>query len=437
MDKILELKQKRAETVKKMRAMIEAAETGQRSLTDEEDASYKALREEAERLKRDLEREEELRRLESQMPKQFPNGTSRTAFAREEKLEPGVRFARFVKASLVATREGGSIVDMVERMYPQDEMLRAAMTEGTAADGGTLVPVNLYNEIIPLLREVSIVRGLGASELPLPNGNMKIPKQTGAANFTWVGENKPIASSKPVLGFMSLSAKKLSGLIPLSNELLADASISADMFVRNELVNGIAEAEDITALYGTGNDYQPKGITVACAANKITVNGEITSDVLDEMMGKALSAKLVNPNFIWSFPGQIWSKIYGMKTATGNYIYRDEMKDGMLLGRPFKIWNSVKVGTDANAKTQIFLGDWKHFMIGKAAELQIAVSSDAAYTVGDKLVSAFENDLTLMRAILREDFGVRYDEAFIFADAVYSKGKAPVETPDQSGNEGV
>jgi len=126
-----------------------------------------------------------------------------------------------------------------------------------------------------------------------------------------------------------------------------------------------------------------------------------------------------------------------MKTATGNYIYRDEMKDGMLLGRPFKIWNSVKVGTDANAKTQIFLGDWKHFMIGKAAELQIAVSSDAAYTVGDKLVSAFENDLTLMRAILREDFGVRYDEAFIFADAVYSKGKAPVETPDQSGNEGA
>lgn len=433
MDKILELKQKRAEAVKKMRSLVEGAESGQRNLSDEENSSYDGLRAEAVRLKRDIEREEELRKLESQVPKQFASGTSRIAFAREEELAPGVRFARFVKASLVATREGGSTSDAVERMYPQDEVLRAAMIEGVAADGGTLVPVNLYNEIIPLLREISVVRSLGAGELPLPNGNMKIPKQTGAANFTWVGEDKPIATSRPVLGFMSLSAKKLSGLIPLSNELLADASISADMFVRNELVNGIAEAEDITALYGTGSDYQPKGITVACAANKITVDDEITSDVLDAMMGKALSAKLTNPSFIWAFPGQIWAKIYGMKTATGNYIYRDEMKDGMLLGRPFKIWNSVKVGTDANAKTQIFLDDWKHFMIGKAAELQIAVSSDAAYTVGSKLVSAFENDLTLMRAILREDFGVRYEKAFIFADGVYSKGAAPV----QSAGEGA
>lgn len=427
MDKILQLKQKRAEVVKKMRALVEGAESGQRSLSDEENASYEALRADAERMKREIEREEELRRLESQVPNQFPAGTSRAAFAREEKLDAGVRFARFVKASLLATREGGSAVEAAERMYPQDEMLRSAMNEGVAADGGTLVPVNLYNEIIPLLREVSVVRSLGAGELPLPNGNMKIPKQTGAANFTWVGEDKPIASSKPALGFMSLSAKKLSGLIPLSNELLADASISADMFVRNELVNGIAEAEDITALYGTGGDYQPKGITVACASNKITVNSEITSDVLDAMMGKALSAKLAQPTFIWAFPGQIWAKIYGMKTATGNYIYRDEMKDGMLLGRPFKIWNSIKVGTDANAKTQIFLGDWKHFMIGKAAELQIAVSADAAYTSGNKMVSAFENDLTLMRAIVREDFGVRYDEAFIWADGVFSKGTAPVE----------
>lgn len=427
MDKILELKQKRAAVVAKMRAMVEASQTAQRSLTDEENTSYEAMRSDAERLKREIDREEELRALERQVPKQFPGGTSRAAFAKEEKLDKGVRFARFVKSSLVATREGASVIEIAERMYPQDEMLRAVMTEGTSGDGAELVPANLYNEIVPILRETSVIRSLGASELPLPNGNMNIPKQTGAANFTWTGENKPIAASSPTLGFISLNAKKLSGLIPLSNELLADASIAADMFVRNELVNGVAEAEDITALYGTGSNYQPKGITVACAKNKINVGGEITPDVLDEMMGKMLAAKLSMPNFIWAFPGQLWAKIYGMKTATGNYIYRDEMKNGMLLGCPFKIMNSVKVGTDANALTQIFLGDWKQFLIGKAAELQIAVSTDASYTSGGKLVSAFENDLTLMRAILREDFGVRYEDAFVFADNVYSKGSATVQ----------
>ena len=29
-----------------------------------------------------------------------------------------------------------------------------------------------------------------------------------------------------------------------------------------------------------------------------------------------------------------------------------------------------------------------------------------------------------MRGILREDFGVRYEEAFVFADAIHTKGAA-------------
>ena len=67
---------------------------------------------------------------------------------------------------------------------------------------------------------------------------------------------------------------------------------------------------------------------------------------------------------------------------------------------------------------QIFFGSWKHFLIGVASELKISLSDSASYTVDGKQVSAFENDLTLMRGILREDFGVRYEEAFTYADGV-------------------
>lgn len=433
MDKILQLKQKRAALIQKMRAFVVTAEKENRNLTEEENSQYTQARSEAEVLADQIVREEELRSLEGTLP------NSNGVLARgqnEAQLEPGIRAARYVKAALLASRSRENVVDVVERMYPDDAQLRAAMTEGVGADGGYLVPQNLHNEIIPLLRQAGVTRSLGVRELPLPNGNLIIVKQTGAANFTWVGENQPIGSSKVTLGNLKLSAKKLSGIIPISNELLRDASLAADRFVRDEIVSGIAEAEDITALYGTGTENAPKGITVACAANKVAVDGELTAETIYEMVGKLLSVKLTNPMLAWRIPGVLWAKLYGMQTPVGNYIFRDEMKDGKLCGYPFKIDNNIAVGTDANAKTQIFFGDWQHFLIGMESALQISVSTDASYTDGNKTVSAFENDLTLMRAITREDFGVRYEEAFVWADGIYSKTAAASDPDsDDSGTE--
>lgn len=421
MDRILQLRQQRATYIQQMRTFLTTAENENRGLTEEERSQYDQARSQAEALADQIVREEETRSLEDSLP--APNSAPMTA-QRAEELEPGIRAARFVKVALCAARSHENASDVLARMYPQDEQLRAVMTEGTPDAGGYTVPQNLYNEIIPLLRQTGITRSLGVRELPLPNGNLTIVKQTGAANFTWVGENKPIANSKVTLGNLKLSAKKLAGIIPVSNELLRDSSLAADRFIRDEIVNGIAEAEDITSLYGTGTENAPKGITVACADRKVVVDGEITAQTIYDMVGKVLSAKLTNPVLAWRIPGVLWAKIYGMQTASGSYIFRDEMKNGVLCGYPFKIDNNITVGADANAKTQIFFGDWQHFLIGVESALQISISSDASYTDGEKAVSAFENDLTLMRGILREDFGVRYAEAFVWADGIFTKASA-------------
>lgn len=421
MDRLLQLRQQRASFIQQMRTLLTTAENEQRNLSEEETAQYDQARSQAAALADQIVREEETRSLESSLP--TPSGAPLAA-QRAEELEPGIRAARFVKVALCAARSRENACDVLARMYPQDEQLRAVMTEGTPTDGGYTVPQNLYNEIIPLLRQVGITRSLGVRELPLPNGNLTIVKQTGAANFTWVGENKPIGNSKVTLGNLKLSAKKLAGIIPVSNELLRDSSLAADRFIRDEIVNGIAEAEDITSLYGTGTENAPKGITVACAERKLTVDGEITAQTIYDMVGKVLSTKLTNPVLAWRIPGVLWSKIYSMQTANGSYIFRDEMKNGTLCGYPFKIDNNIKVGDDANGKTQIFFGDWQHFLIGVESALQISISGDASYTDGEKAVSAFENDLTLMRGILREDFGVRYAEAFVWADGIHTKASA-------------
>ena len=70
---------------------------------------------------------------------------------------------------------------------------------------------------------------------------------------------------------------------------------------------------------------------------------------------------------------------------------------------------------------KMYFGDFSQFIIGETMGVNIATSDQASYYDGTNQVSAFSTDQTLMRAILREDFGVRYADAFIALNKVWSK----------------
>ena len=101
MDKILQMKQKRAEVIASMRVLVSGAESAQRALTDDEKQKYEELRAQAAALADDIVREEELRSLEGSVP---PQSGIKPAARTEEQLENGIRAARFVKSVLLASR---------------------------------------------------------------------------------------------------------------------------------------------------------------------------------------------------------------------------------------------------------------------------------------------------------------------------------------------
>ncbi len=434
MDKILEMKRELAEKGKGFREFVEAITSEKRGATAEEAAKRDALKAEILQLQTAIDEAEAARSLADSIPAPpaataAARGSAADAPAiiqggRKEELAPGIRMARFVKATLVSQKEGRSIDHVIETMYPRDAVLkqiRSAMGTNVPSDGGVLVPEDLASEIIPLLREKSSIRSLGARVVPMPNGSLKIPRQTGAANFQWVGENKPISASKVPLGMLNLSAKKLAGLIPASNELIASPAISADQFIRDELINGIVEAEDITAIYGSGTENAPAGIAKIAGSNT-DLNALPTSDTLGTIVGIIMGKKFPNKaNFGWVFNGVLWPIFYNLKDGGNNYIHRAEMERGFLAGAPFRINNNVTVGADAHGLTELYFGDFSQFIVGETLGIQIAVSHEASYPDGNTMVSAFANDQTVMRVLLREDFGVRYPDAFVVKNKVYSK----------------
>ena len=85
MDKLLILRQKRANAIAQMRALVANADKETRELNAEETARYESLRSEAEKVLDDIKREEELRELEAATPAQVP-ASAPAAAARNEQL---------------------------------------------------------------------------------------------------------------------------------------------------------------------------------------------------------------------------------------------------------------------------------------------------------------------------------------------------------------
>lgn len=431
---IRSLQQKHADLCDRQQAIVDKATAETRGMNDDEKKEFDTLQGQIDGIAATIKAakavEDRNKALDGPDGKVFRPTAEKEAPAFlakgiKEDMEPGIRLARYVKTTLISQKEGRPFEEVAGKMYPKDTILiesKSAMGVNTPSDGGVLVPDDFSAEIIPLLREQSSIRALGVRVVPMPNGNLKIPRQTGAANFQWVGENKPILSSKVPMGMLNLAAKKLAGMIPFSNELLNSSSIAADQFVRDELVNGIAESEDITGIYGRGTQDEPVGIVNIQGVDTVDLNALPTSDTLGTIVGAVMAKKFPNKaNFGWIFNGALWAIYYNLKDGSNNYIHRTEMDKGLLAGFPFKINNNIIVGADAHGLTDIIFGDFSQFIVGETLSLQIAMSQEATYNDGGTLVSAFANDQTVMRAIMREDFGVRYKEAFVVRRKVYTK----------------
>ncbi len=91
-----------------------------------------------------------------------------------------------------------------------------SMAISTAANsGGALVPQNMQNEVIELLRDRTIVRKLGARSIPLPNGNLAIPRLASGSTASYVGEGKDVKASGATFDDVKLNAKTLITMVPI------------------------------------------------------------------------------------------------------------------------------------------------------------------------------------------------------------------------------
>jgi HK97 family phage major capsid protein len=332
---------------------------------------------------------------------------------------------------------------VAKEIYGENHPVTRALLTSSGASGGFIVPPDYMNDIVELLRALAQVRAAGPRVMPMPRGTMTIPGQASAASATYSGESTAIANSQQTLNQMVASYKKLTALTPVSNDMMRYADPAVDAFVRDDLVKVIALREDLAFIMGDGTAFGPRGwisfangfatagggtagawnvgsaSTAAVGGNFITSTEAYTQATVANELGGAInrldSANVPDMKRVWFMHPRVKNYLFNLLNSLGLYVYRDEMKTGLLLGYPFKPTTQIPANIQTPDTTYtigsfIFLVEMTESLLLDSMSLELAVSREGTYVDGGgNTVSAFQADQTLVRAIAEHDFQVRHD----------------------------
>jgi HK97 family phage major capsid protein len=143
------------------------------------------------------------------------------------------------------------------------------------------------------------------------------------------------------------------------------------------------------------------------------VNGHITADFPVYVRSSVLAKNVDDLGLGWTFNSMLEGYLMNLKTTTGQYIYREEMNGGKLLGFPYKVSNQIP--TDSQNRTEIFFGNWADLLVGEQLGLETYTTLDGSWTDENGVQhNAFEENLTATRALMYIDIAARHAESFAY-----------------------
>lgn len=389
MNKMQELLDKRAKLLKKARGILDTADAETREMSSEERSKYDAVMADFETVNSDIER---LRKLNEAENDTESRGASVTKPAVPNDGKPENR------KDLRESEEYRKAFDGYLRSGNLEEL--RAMSIGTDANGGYLVPSDLNSRIIRALPDVSAVRKY-ANVITLQH-DRDIPVTNSKGVVYWKDEAADYAESTPTHDKASLTAYKLTYLVKLSEELLADAGY--DLFA--ELAKNYADLAGVAMeskfCQGTGTS-QIQGLIAGGSAGKTAAaTAAITADELIDFHYSL--AKQYRNKAIYLGNTSTAKAIRKLKNGTtGEYLWQPALASGQpdtLLGLPYE--ESAGMPDLGAGTTPLILGDLSYYTIAERGTRSVqrlnelyAASGQVGYRVFERLDAA----VTLSAAI--------------------------------------
>jgi predicted phage gp36 major capsid-like protein len=159
----------------------------------------------------------------------------------------------------IACSIGQALRAMAGCAGPESAEIRAALSGGSGAAGGFLLPDELSREIITRTSQQQVCVQAGARVIQLDSDSLAYSRMVAAPEPAWRLENGAVAEADPTFERETLTPRSLTMLLKVSRELLEDA-YDIENVLADALTGATATEIDRVAIEGTGTAPQPRGI---------------------------------------------------------------------------------------------------------------------------------------------------------------------------------
>lgn len=351
MNKILELREKRAKAWEAAKAFLDTKRNDSGLLSAEDAATYDKMEADVVALGKEIDRLERQAALDAELNKPVNSPiTGKPGVPRGEEPKMGRASDEYRKAMLDALRCNFKRVSNV-------------LEEGVDANGGYLVPDEYDRRLIDGLTESNVMRSLATTITTSGEHKINIAATKPAAS--WIEEGGALTFGDATFDQILLDAHKLHVAIKVTEELLYDNAFDLEGYILDQFSKALGNAEEDAFLNGDGVG-KPLGIFAASGGGQIGVTTAGQTIVADEIINLVYALKRpYRKNAVFITNDQTLSIVRKLKDDTAAYIWQPSYQAGepdRLLGYP--VYTSPYVPTLAAEKPVFAFGDFSYYNIG-------------------------------------------------------------------------
>lgn len=144
---------------------------------------------------------------------------------------------------------------------------KATLVEGTGANGGYNVPIDMYMRIVAKRDEMSLLSKFPFRRITTSREYVDVIPQDEKADFAEVGENSAANFDEPTFAQRRIQVYTASLAYKISNQLLNDAATDLETFLADEFARAYARYVNSRIIAGTGSS-QPYGIVTRATVSE-------------------------------------------------------------------------------------------------------------------------------------------------------------------------
>jgi HK97 family phage major capsid protein len=320
----------------------------------------------------------------------------------------------------------------IKALISGDRAAAKALTTTTPAGespddsaAGLLIPTELMTEVLRLKEEYGVARR-EMRYLPFsgPGNSRTLPALGTSVSVNWTGEGARKKSSQPKFSLVTQTLKKLTGMCPLTEEILEDVAINLTSLVGELFAEAITAEEDSQFFTGDGTVWT--GIlNNTSVTKKQQASGGVTNLDADDLLDlKNAVPASVRKNGKFYLSSSVLAIVQKLKGTDGHYIWKESPSDsqpGTIWGRPYELVDSMPEATEVVSGDQyVIYGDLKKGAIyGDKGAIRVKLLDQATITDTDDEtnLNLAEQDMIAMRITQRVGYVVAVPAAIAVLEA--------------------